>query len=102
MQKPIEIILGTLALVLTLATVAMMEVNRGLQQEVAQRQQLIAKAQTFATINNSLIQLLARTVADSKDQALSDLLSRNGVTFSLSPNTPADIPQAPAAGAIAP
>jgi len=99
-RQIVEVALGALALVLTLASVVMMERNRGIQQEVAERQQLIAKAQTFATINNSLIQLLARTAAGSKDQALSDLLSRNGITFSLSPA--AATAPAPAASAATP
>jgi hypothetical protein len=73
--------LGVLAMVLALATLVQGFLNRGLQKDVVEGQQQLAKAQTLANLDNSLIQLLAKSAVDNKDQALRDLLARNGVTF---------------------
>ncbi|MBK6721019.1 MAG: hypothetical protein IPG62_14355 [Sphingomonadales bacterium] len=73
--------LALLALVLALANMLQAYLNRGLQAEVLDGQAQLAKAQTLANVDNSLIQLLAKSAAENDDKALRDLLARNGVTF---------------------
>ena len=73
--------LGFLALLLALANLAQSYFNRDLQNQVSAGQAQLAKAQTLANVDNSLIQLLAKSAAENNDTALRDLLARNGVTF---------------------
>ena len=73
--------LGGLALVLAVLSVISAQANRGLQQEVDAARPDLAKGQTFANVDNSLIQLLAKAAVEKNDAALRDLLARNGVTF---------------------
>ncbi|WP_152417373.1 hypothetical protein [Sandarakinorhabdus sp. AAP62] len=76
--------LAVLALVLALLNVAGAQRNRALQSEVEEGQQALVRGQTFANVNNSLIQLLAKTAAERNDPALRELLARNGITFQVS------------------
>ena len=73
--------LGALALVLAVLSVVGAQINRGLQQQVDAVRPDLAKGQTFANIDNSLIRLLAKAAVEKNDTALRDLLARNGVTF---------------------
>jgi hypothetical protein len=73
--------LGGLALVLALATAWQSNSNQALQKQVVDGQAQLAKAQTLANLDNSLVQLLAKAAVDNNDPALRDLLARNGVTF---------------------
>lgn len=85
--------LAILALILAVLSVAGAQRNRSLQSEVEAGQQALVRGQTFANVNNSLIQLLAKTAAERNDQALRDLLARNGITYQVSaPAQPAAPP----------
>ena len=91
--------LGVVALVLALLNVAAAQRNRALQAEVAERQTALQRGQTFANVNNSLIQLLAKAAVERNDTAVRDLLARNGVTFQVTPGpTPAPAAPSPATG----
>ncbi|MBS0479358.1 MAG: hypothetical protein JSR79_08675 [Proteobacteria bacterium] len=74
-------VLGALALVLGVVTVVTANTNRGLQQTLAANQDKLAKAQAAATLDNNLVQLLAKSAVDNKDGALRELLRANGVTL---------------------
>jgi hypothetical protein len=87
--------LCALALVLAGAIVWKAAENRSLQDKINAGRQDLVKAQTFATIDNNVIQLIAKQAAEKNDTALKALLLRNGITFSL--NGPAAA--APAANA---
>jgi hypothetical protein len=76
--------LGVLTLVLAILNVAGAQRNRALQADVNTAQAALQRGQAFANVNNSLIQLLAKTAAERNDPALRDLLARNGVTFQVS------------------
>lgn len=76
--------LGAIVLVLGVMTVWTAGTNRGLQQTLAGNQEKMAKAQAAATLDNNLVQLLAKAAIDDKDNAIRELLSANGVT--LKPN----------------
>jgi len=86
--------LGVIALVLAVLNIAGAERNRALQAEVTAGQAVLQRGQTFANVNNSLIQLLAKAAAESNDSAIRDLLARNGVTFELKA-APANAAQSP-------
>ncbi|MBV8593380.1 MAG: hypothetical protein JOZ27_03650 [Caulobacteraceae bacterium] len=73
--------MGGLALLLAIGTVVQADANRKLQKEATTGQAQIAKAQTFANVDNAVIQLTAKSAADNNDPALRDLLARNGVIF---------------------
>ena len=81
--------LGVLALLLALLNVAGAQRNRSVQAAFDRQQAALQRGQTFANINNSLIQLLAKAAAETNDTAIRDLLARNGVTFQLKPDAAA-------------
>lgn len=77
-----------IALAAALALVVKLSMASGvadLQRDVAGRQQTIAASQVLGQVNGRLIQMLATASAERNDQALRNLLARNGVTFSVSP-----------------
>jgi cell division protein FtsB len=88
----IAVLLGALALLLAIVTVVQSVRNRTLQAQVADGQAKLAKAQAMANLDNSLVQLMAKTAADKDDRAIRDLLARNGVTFK-APPAPAPEPE---------
>lgn len=81
----VAVLLGALALLLAIVSVVQSARNRMLQAEVTEGQAKLAKAQALANLDNSLVQLMAKTAADKDDGALRDLLARNGVTFKAPP-----------------
>ncbi len=87
-----SVYLGGLALLLAIVTVVQGMSNRSLQQEVATGQAQVAKAQTLANLDNSLVQLMAKSAVDNNDNALRDLLARNGVTFKANASAAAAAP----------
>jgi hypothetical protein len=83
----VAVILGAVALILAILSVVQSARNRSLQAQVAEGQAKLAKAQTMANLDTSLVQLMAKTAADKNDGAIRDLLARNGVTFKAPPAT---------------
>lgn len=81
--------LGVIVLALGIGTVWTAGTTRGLQQTLAANQQKMAKAQAAATLDNNLVQMLAKAAIDGRDSALRDLLSANGVTLKQPPAAPA-------------
>ena len=83
--------MGALALVLAVVTVIQSGTNADLQVIAAQGQAQLAKAQALTTLDNNLVQLLAKAAAEQNDSDIRGLLARNGVTFRTSPSaaTPA-------------
>ena len=77
--------LGALAMVLAVLSFVQANANRDLQQVAAANQARIDRANTFANLDNGLIQLTAKSAADNNDAALTRLLSDNGVTFRKAP-----------------
>jgi len=80
--------LGALALLLAVLNVAGAQRNRGLQATVDAQQANVVRGQTFANLNNNLVQLLAKTAAEQNDAALRQLLANNGVTFQVQAPAP--------------
>jgi hypothetical protein len=80
--------LGLAALVLAVLIVMQSGENRDLQGKVEATQAQLAKSATFANLDNSLIQLLAKAAVDTNDTAIRDLLGANGVTIQSKSPTP--------------
>ncbi len=80
-------VLAIIALILAIVMTVVGAQNRGLQDKLAAGRVDLAKAQTFATLDNSLVQLLAKTAAEKDDASLKDLLASNGVTFKVEPSS---------------
>jgi hypothetical protein len=75
------LVLGGIALVLAVTTVILSAGNRDLQQKLTDGQAKVARVQALSNLDNNLIQLLAKSAMDNKDDALRQLLESNGVTF---------------------
>ena len=75
-------------MVLAVLSYVQANANRDLQQVAATNQARIDRANSFANLDNSLIQLTAKSAADDNDPALTKLLSDNGVTFRKAPGAP--------------
>ncbi len=80
--------IGFSALALILAIVLAFEgvQNRSLQDKVNSERAELTRAQAFANIDNSVVQLLAKTAVEKNDNAIRGLLASNGVTLQLQPN----------------
>lgn len=79
----IELALGALALLLAVATVVLSSGNRNLQATLSEGQSKVARMQTLANLNNSLIQMLAKAAADNNDKNIRQLLANNGITYNV-------------------
>ena len=77
----VQAALALAAMVLAVLVFSSAGVTRGLQKTVSQNETRLARANTFANLDNGLIQLTAKTAVDTNDAALTALLARNGVTF---------------------
>ena len=77
----LHLVLGVLALVLAGLSLLGANANRDLQKTAASNQARLDRANTFANLDNNLVQLIAKSAADNNDAALTGLLSSNGITF---------------------
>jgi len=84
---------AALAQVCIVAAVVLSLFNRGLRQDVAERQQTISQALAVSQLNTRLVTALATVAARDNDEQLRTLLARNGVTISAA--GPAAAPKAP-------
>jgi len=87
--------LAVLALVLAVVVAVESALNRAAQDKVNAGRAELARAQTFANLDNGLVQLLAKTAAERRDAQIQGLLARNGVTYRIEPK-PAGASPAPA------
>lgn len=87
--------LAGVAVLLAIGIVVMGAQTRALQDKVTAERAELTKAQTLAQLDNSVVQLLAKTAAEKNDTALQALLARNGVTFQVEPNAGAPRNAAP-------
>lgn len=72
---------GVAVLLLVIATVAFASHNRGLQDTVSAGQATLAKAQTAANLDNTLIRMLTSAAVERDDADIKALLAANGVTY---------------------
>ena len=92
-------LLGGLALVLAVVSVVQSGANQDLQETASANQAQLQKAQTLATVDNNLVQLLAKAAAEGNDSDIRALLAQNGVTFRTRPASAAPTAAPPAAPA---
>ena len=89
--------LGTLALLLLVVNVCLVNSNRNLQLELGQRQSLISASTAQSQINNALVQALAQASVNSDDKDMRDLLASQGISIKAKqPTSAAAAPAAPA------
>lgn len=85
--------LGGLCLLLALANVTLASMNRGLQGDIAQRQQYVQQSVQLEGLYREIIRALAELGARNNDQDVRALLQRHGITYTV------NAPAAPAPGA---
>jgi hypothetical protein len=97
--------------VLVVVNAVLLLLNQSTGADITSRQQYINQSAQLGRVNQVLIQTLAASAATNKDARLTDLLSRQGILYSFTPNATAQAPSvfatapgvgAPAAAAPAP
>ena len=89
-------VLAGLSLVLVIVNGGLVIRNQSIQVEVSQRQQAINQGLQFARIRQVLAQYIANVATAKKDNELSEVLTRHGITVTIPPPAAA-APAAPAA-----
>ena len=77
----VQLGLGATAMILAILGFSQANANRELQKAAGQNQARLTRANTFANLDNGLIQLMAKSAVENNDPALTALLAENGVTF---------------------
>jgi len=75
-----SMIFGGLALLCLVANVCLINSNRNLQADLAQRQAAINNAANLNQLNQALVQALAQASVNSQDKEITDLLGSQGIT----------------------
>ena len=87
---------GLILLALVGANIRGNSANRALQADVVSRQQYINEATQLGRFNAQFIQTLASLAAQTNDGSLKQLLSDNGITYTVSaPAEPQDLKDIP-------
>jgi hypothetical protein len=89
-------LLAAVAVALTATNIVLYGQNRDLQTEIAGRAQYVQQSVQLQALYQEIVKALADLSVRNKDNALVDLLSRRGITVSVTP------PAGTAAGATAP
>jgi len=87
-----SVIFSALALVLIITDISLSNANRTLQQDVSQRQSLVASGQQLGQLNQNLVQALAEAAYKNNNLELRDLLATQGITLKNSEAAPAAAP----------
>ncbi len=82
-----SLVLAGLSLVLVVANVAMLWTNQNLQTDVTGRAQYINQSNRLGQLNTALVNLLATSAVENKDDKLTELLTAQGISYRLAPNT---------------
>jgi len=86
-QYRVLVLLGALALLLSIVNAVMFSNNRQVQNDLAARGQYIQQSLQLEPLYQSLIKSLADLAAKDNDAQLRDLLSSQGISFSANPQT---------------
>lgn len=92
-QFSVVVALAVATLVLVIANMVLFSRNRAQQQEINNRQLYVQQTAQLEGLYQQLIRSLAELSARNNDAALGAILSRQGITFSVTPTesqTPAD------------
>ena len=79
---------GVLVLALVGVDIALFERNRGVQAELASRQQFIQQTAQLETLQRELINAIANLAARNNDDALRGILTEHGVAPGAVPRPP--------------
>jgi len=71
---------GALALLLLVINVCLINGNRGMQNELGQRQAAISNSVNLSQLNQALVQALAQAAVTEDDEEIRNLLSSQGIT----------------------
>jgi hypothetical protein len=77
----VSISLAGLGLLILVANVCLINSNRGMQNDLGQRQAAINNAGNLNQLNQALIQALAQAAVNDEDRDAKDLLSSQGITL---------------------
>lgn len=75
-------------LILAGVNVFLQQQNEELRRQISERQAYISKSVQLSDFNSKFVQTLANLAAQSNDQAISDLLTRHGITYTVKKTTP--------------
>lgn len=75
--------LGSLAVAVLIANVVLVVMNRGLQGEVAARQQFVQQSGQLEGLYKEIVRALAELGSRSNDEAVRALLMRQGITYTV-------------------
>jgi hypothetical protein len=89
-------VLAGAAMLLALVALALVFMNRSLQNQTDERQQFLQQTAQLNGVNETLVRLIARAAIDGKDQQLRDVLVSHGFRIE-NEAAPAPVSQAPAA-----
>lgn len=98
--RGISLLAAALALVLTVANIALINSNRAMQDNANKRQKEISDAAQLGQLNQALVQSLAELVVNNNDSGAKELLSSQGITINA--KAAAKATPAPAAAPAAP
>lgn len=76
-------VLAVVALGCTVASVFLQQGNASLQREVNERQKVVNDGVRLAQLNAQLVQALVNVAAQADDKAIRELLSGQGITFTV-------------------
>jgi hypothetical protein len=86
----VSMVFGGLALLFLVANVCLINSNRNLQTDLAQRQNAINNAPNLNQLNQALVQALAQASVNNQDKEIGDLLNSQGITIKPKGATAAD------------
>jgi len=86
--------LAGLAIVMWLVGLGLGRGIQELQRQANENQLLLNQGERINQLNSQLAQALATAAAETGDPAIRALLASNGITFTFTPNAPADAPEA--------
>jgi hypothetical protein len=90
-------IIAALAVLLAIANIVMLEMNRRLQADVAARNHFIQQTVQIETLNREVVNALANLAVERNDEALKTLLAQHGITLNPSATGTRGQPTSPAA-----
>lgn len=86
-----------LALLLAIANIVAVELNRGLQAQVSARSQFIQQSIQLEALNREIVGALANLAVERNDDALKAVLTQHGITLNTAAGASRDQPTAPVA-----
>lgn len=99
-QYWIVTLFGLLSLALLVANFTLLRGNRGLQRDIAARQQFVQQSVQLEGLYREIIRALAELAARNNDADVRALLGKHGITYTVNP--PAAAPAPTPAPAVSP